>query len=344
MRSVTKTASNGHLGMGAKIEINIRMSDVKKYFKQQGGFNLIRQYWKGGVLLFAVRQFLLTGKSKTGLELLRMSVELKLKQKFTKKYAYAVKEFVSNNQDDIPHVHNKTVWVLWWQGMDKAPDVVKVCFASIKYYLSDWNIVLLTENNYQNYVTIPDYILKKKDKGIISYAHFADIIRLELLIKYGGLWIDSTVLCTSKDVPISILKSDLFVFQSQKPGADGNATLMSNWLICAKSNHIILRLTLHLLYEYWKKNDYLIDYFFFHKFFTIACEVYSEEAIKIPPFCNSVPHILQLHLFDKFDDDYWNDLRQMTCFHKLTYKLKRDDKEIIGTFYDKLINSGLVKT
>lgn len=315
------------------------VSNTRMYFEKTGGFSLIKQYWKGGVLLHAIRQFLLTGKSKTGLELLRMSVSLKQIQKMRKEYGHAIKQFLKNEQEDWSCCENKTVWVLWWQGIDDAPHIVRVCYDSLLRNLKDWEIVLLTENNYRDYVTLPDNIIEKKDKGIISLAHFADIIRLELLVKYGGLWVDSTVLCTSSDIPQSILQSDLFVYQAQKPGADGKATLMSNWLIYAKSNQKILRLTLHLIYEYWRKNNYMTDYFFFHKFFTIACEAYPEDTKNIPPFCNSVPHILLLHLFDKYDEQYWNDLRQMTCFHKLTYKLDEEKLKQRSTYYNMIMNS-----
>ena len=43
---------------------------------------------------------------------------------------------------------------------------------------------------------MPEYIVKKWEKGRIPAALFSDLLRLELLIKYGGTWIDSTVLCT----------------------------------------------------------------------------------------------------------------------------------------------------
>lgn len=41
---------------------------------------------------------------------------------------------------------------------------------------------------------LPDYIVKKWEKGRIPADLFSDLLRLELLIRYGGTWIDSTVL------------------------------------------------------------------------------------------------------------------------------------------------------
>jgi hypothetical protein len=38
--------------------------------------------------------------------------------------------------------------------------------------------------------------LEKYQKKIIDNTHFSDLLRLELLIKYGGTWIDASVLVT----------------------------------------------------------------------------------------------------------------------------------------------------
>ena len=310
------------------------MPSAKDYFKKAGGVKLLGQYFRNGVLGTGIAQFLLLGKSRTALELLRLSIGLKTKQRLFKKYKSVLKRFDEQWEDSCSHLERRTVWVCWWQGEDAMPELVKRCYASVKRCLKDWEIVLLTEKNYRDYAEFPGYITDKFRKGMISVTHFSDLLRLELLIKYGGLWIDATVLCTNGDIPQSILKSDLFVFQTQKPGADGKATFMSSWLMWAKSNNRILMATQTLLYDYWQKNNRLSEYFLLHHFMTIAMEQYPEEAKKIPPFCNSVPHILQLHLFDPFDEVYWNDLKQMTCFHKLTYKLDEGKCALKGTFYD----------
>jgi hypothetical protein len=233
------------------------------------------------------------------------------------------------------------IWIFWWQGMDNAPLVVQKCYDSVKRNFPDWKITVLTADNYQDYVSFPNYIEEKRNKGIISLTHFSDLMRLELLIKYGGLWLDATVFCTGHNIPRSILKSDIFVFQTQKPGADGHATLMSSWLIYAKANNHLLMSTQLLLYDYWKKSNQLIDYFLFHHFFTIASSRFPLEAAKIPPFCNTVPHILLLHFFDKYDEDLFEDLKNMTCFHKLSYKFTEEDMDKKGTFYDVIINGSI---
>ena len=63
------------------------------------------------------------------------------------------------------------------------------------------------------YVDIPDYILQKYRAGKMTRTHFSDILRLHLLSRYGGVWIDSTILMT-EHLPKYILDSPLFIYQT----------------------------------------------------------------------------------------------------------------------------------
>ena len=55
---------------------------LKETFQKQGGMKLIKQYAKSGALGTAVGEFALLGKSRTALEILRLSTQLKTKPAF----------------------------------------------------------------------------------------------------------------------------------------------------------------------------------------------------------------------------------------------------------------------
>lgn len=335
------------------------MSKIRGYFEKAGGVKLIKQWAKSGVLLDAVGLFLILGHSKTALEQLRNAVSLKIQNKLRKKFRNEIeklhKEYdikshrecdaaLYNNvlEDGKPDNDNinKTVWIFWWQGIEQAPDLVNVCYKSIEEELKGWNIVLITKDNYKQYTEIPEFIIEKLDKGVITLTHFSDILRLNLLLRHGGLWLDATVLCTDGNIPDIILQSDLFVYQTQKPGADGHATLMSSWCMWSKPNNFILKATQGLLYAYWKRYNCMMDYFLLHQFMTIVMKEFPEEAKHIPPFTNENPHLLLLHFFDKYDERLWQDWKKQSCFHKLSYKLDKKDMEKMGTFFDVIIQNG----
>lgn len=315
------------------------MSELKKIFKKQGGWNLIKQYLKSGVFFTALLQFLILGRSKTSLEILRLTTDLKIKQKLGRKYKADLIEFNQTYNKNLPHEKSNKVWVCWFQGIENAPEIVKICYKSLKENLLDKEIILITEENMKDFVQFPDNILKKWKEGKITNTHMTDLLRLELLIRYGGIWFDATVLCTGKDIPDYILDSDLFFYQCLKPGKDGHSQIISSWLMSAKTNNKILMATRYLCYKYWKKNDGLIDYFLLHKFISIVLEFYPDDWNKIVPVSNSTPHILLLRLFDKYDDRIWKAVTDLSCFHKLTYKLDNEKIFLKDTYYEKIVKN-----
>ena len=66
---------------------------LRETFKKQGGIKLLKQYWQSGALFTATGEFLLLGKSRTALEILRLSAQLKGKQKLERKYKDKLLEF-----------------------------------------------------------------------------------------------------------------------------------------------------------------------------------------------------------------------------------------------------------
>ena len=68
--------------------------------------------------------------------------------------------------------NSNTVWFLWMQGIDQAPELVKKCLASLQKQIKDKEIVILDENNLLDYIQLPNYIMEKYQKGIIKNVFF----------------------------------------------------------------------------------------------------------------------------------------------------------------------------
>lgn len=312
------------------------MNNFLKLFKKAGGIKLVKSYIKSHVFLTALNQLLILGPSRKALEIVRLSTELKVQKRLEKKYINILKQFPYEKIKHKESKSNKTVWICWLQGMDNAPDLVKVCYESICKTLNDWNVIVITSENIYEYTSLPPYIIEKWNKGIISNTHFSDILRLELLIRHGGLWIDSTVLCTGQ-VPKYMENSELFIYQCLKPGLDGHCILGSNWLIHSYSNNVILSAIRELLFEYWKKNNDVIDYFIFHHFMSITLRYFKEEWQEIPKVPNDLSHILLLQMFDEYDQNKYDHVKELIPFHKLSYKCSEDEMSKSNTFYDIII-------
>lgn len=315
---------------------------MKKFlalFKKVGGADILKNYARGHVLFTALSVTALLGFSKKALELVRMAAQFKLLKRLRKKTAGFVSDFKERVPSECTGSHEKIIWMCWLQGLETAPELVQGCVGSIRRRLEPlgYRIVFLNQDNLHEYVTMPDFIEEKKKQGIISGAHYADLIRLNVLLEHGGTWIDSTVYCSSGQIPSFQLESDLFVFRILKPGLDGHSLPMSNWFITAGAGHPILRLTRDLLYDYWKHNDKLVDYFIFHYYFEIACEAYPDLAAQIMPCTSETPHIVQLHFAEPASEAWLEAALSQSCFHKLTYKVSEEVQSSQGTIYQAML-------
>lgn len=312
------------------------MSKLMKIFKKQGGMKLLGQYWRGGALFTAIGEFLFLGKSRTSLEILRLAASLKTKEKLEKKYKKYLTQF-DEKYIESEHKESNKIWICWFQGLDKAPNIVKKCIESVEKNNPDKEIVIITTNNIHDYVEFPKYIEEKWKRGIITHTHMTDLLRLELLIRYGGTWVDATVFCSSSSIPSYFFDSDLFFYQLLKPGRDGNSTYFSSWFISAKTNNKILMATQELCYAYWKENNTMWDYFLLHDFLSIVLDYYPDDWNKIIPRDNAAPHMLLLRLFDEYNEDVWKAISEQTPFHKLTYKFDSKNQKRDNTYYKKIM-------
>ena len=143
---------------------------------------------------------------------------------------------------------SKTIWMLWFQGFDAAPDVVKSCVKSWQKHHPDWTIELLDQTNINRFLS-PEELETFSSKDNLKLAHQADIIRIILLKKFGGVWVDATSYCV---MPLSSwlpkhMKSDFFAFS--KPGRDRE---ISNWFMGSEKNGYIITSMVKDVYDYWK--------------------------------------------------------------------------------------------
>ena len=113
------------------------------------------------------------------------------------KYAAITKFLYKENKDIIEKynreshesnskIDNGNVWVLWWQGIDMAPDIVKICVQSIRKNIGGRNLIILDESNFRDYANLNTKYEKLLKAEVISKTQFSDLLRLNLLYNQGG--------------------------------------------------------------------------------------------------------------------------------------------------------------
>ena len=223
----------------------------------------------------------------------------------------------------------KTIFIYWAQKFDNAPDVVKKCLLSWKLNNPTWNIIELNDDNLNEYINIEKEIPDFKNK-YITFTAYSDIIRIFLLEKYGGCWCDATTFCNKpldnwldQNIPTGFFGFD-------KPGED---RLLASWFLYSEKNNYIVKKWKEATIKYWKNNDKMHHYYWFHYLFGEDLYITDNQFKNMwdltPKISADGPHFLQFNgwvnciISDKVKNHIDN---KQAPLYKLSYKYDKNDK------------------
>ncbi|MFT6259383.1 MAG: mannosyltransferase OCH1-like enzyme [Rickettsiales bacterium] len=234
-------------------------------------------------------------------------------KKYLKKYLYSINNLKGKDGGKIP----KIIWVCWIQGFENAPKVVQSCITSIKNHSKEYTVNIITDANIKQFVDIPEYIYNKRASGNMSNTHFSDILRVFLLSKHGGIWVDSTVFLTDS-LPKEITSGSFFCFHAKNILNNNN-----NWIIASSKDHKLTNGIKTLLLEYWKHEKTAVHYFIFHIFFDLMVE----NNQHLNGLWQNVPVLC--------DGDYYNlpfskKSSEKNTIHKLNHRANYDSELQLG--------------
>lgn len=229
-----------------------------------------------------------------------------------------------NISDDCP------IWVLWWQGLDNAPLIVKRCVESIKKNAGKHPFHLLSKDNLGKYIRLPEFINQKVDRGAITLTHLSDIIRMALLSKYGGFWIDSTVYVTKPIIGYNIPFYSIRQHGSNPRYVD-NGNGWTAYFIATCPDSIVAETIYNFFLAYWRTHDVLIDYYLVDYAITL-CKLYIP---KMKQWLDSIPYDsdrvndMRLNLNSRYTQDLWNRLTD-NRYNKLVWRYPAFKTNSIG--------------
>ena len=257
----------------------------------------------------------------------------------------------------------RTVWIFWAQGWAGASPIARLCAASWERFNPDWHVRRIDlaalsapatpSNPSWATVGLPAADANAARVGTAcrlpanltgwlaaTYAtlphthspHYADLVRVELLLALGGLWVDATVLCVAPIrswLAASVWSStagatDLgptgghadgasapgffaLRFQRDHPEAYLHASQIYNFLLFARApGHLVLRAMRANLRDYWRTSHAISpsnindpDYFVWQQIF--GCLVTNSpsfarayDAMPSLPGDEHAPHVFTL--------------------------------------------------
>lgn len=132
----------------------------------------------------------------------------------------------------------KIIW-LFWDG--EMPLIVHDCLEEVKSLHPDYEVHIL---NNKNLIQFCDIDFTKFNN--ITYQQKADLIRLSLLYKYGGYWLDASIMLYEKIDWIGELMqkngSEGFAFYRAKNTLIKEFPVLENWLLASTQGNIFYKI------------------------------------------------------------------------------------------------------
>lgn len=255
-------------------------------------------------------------------------------------------EFIINYEFNTCNQKNsKIIWTLWMQGYENAPELVKSTIDSIRKFaeLNNFQFILLEENTIEKYIVFPKLIKEKMDLGVIDYTKISDILRVSLLAKYGGTWVDATIYM-KEEFDSSLLLQNYYTIKTG--GIEDYSPNISNnrWKgFFLSGNSSLFSFTRDFFFEYYSRYDIAVDYLLIDYIFDMAYKYDEKIKNQMLELEKSNPNLfwLESHLGDEFDQKVWDNITETTKVFKTTYKLSGEIKSNKNNFYSKLIDRKL---
>lgn len=238
-------------------------------------------------------------------------------------------------------ISNLPIWICWWQGESHMPTIVSKCYEYLKENSNDRKVILITKSNYKLYTNIPSSIIKKVDNEKISLTHLSDIIRVNLLKNYGGLWIDASIWVTQ---PIELPNLSLFTI---KQNLESDSMISNNlWtigILGTNKDNILISFIHDCLIKYWEKYDRVIVYFLMDYVFKIAYNNFKtvEDMVNKVPYSSNNLHIMKKIINDQYKKEKMDKIISENTFLSLSWKINllnnTNDNKL--TNYDFFLNN-----
>lgn len=266
-----------------------------------------------------------TGKSKRYIETLSAYVIQELAP-LTQRYANGEipKATPKKKLEKIP------VWVCWWQGEENMPPIVKACVNRMRKSLPDnAQVHIITWDNLNDYVQLPERILEKFNQGLVTNVHLTDILRYALVSTYGGAWIDATVWLSDQlenRLP-KYLSRQYFTQQFESWEECPQEACRGKWcnfFFMGQADCALFSYVYDALQLWWQKHNSLIDYVIVdYLIWAGYCGVPAIRAC-IDGVEPNNPNIwlMEKHLNDAYTQESYESLLTQNEFFKLSYKGK----------------------
>ena len=145
----------------------------------------------------------------------------------------------------------RTIYSLWLQGRDNAPELVQLCLDRWERLNPEYELRVMEQRDFDE--VLRDFPV---DPQSLTIQAASDALRARVLAQNGGIWADATLLPV---LPLSEWLSDMLgeadFFAFNPPGSDRP---IASWFLVCRRQSYIMRRWLRSIEAYWYKERRLI--------------------------------------------------------------------------------------
>lgn len=220
------------------------------------------------------------------------------------------------------------IWCCWWQGEAQMPELVKMCHTRLKQVIpaDKAELHLITLDNYREYVDLPEHIIDKFERSVITMTTMSDVLRFALLETYGGYWLDATVFFTG-EIPAEYFSGRFYCQRMVNNTAlVKREACRGNWCgfsMAGPKNSMVFRFMSEAFRRWWAHYDTIIDYVLIDYLLWSGFKAVPaiHEIIDSVPDNNEDIFAMYQVLNQPYTPELLERLTKRNVMHKLTYKM-----------------------
>lgn len=133
----------------------------------------------------------------------------------------------------------RRIWTFW--DSEELPEFIQRCIQTWRDKNPNYDIVVLGPHNLNDYLS--DYELHKINNWKYNdcVQKYSDLVRLSILPKYGGIWLDASIVCYENFDWVQNESSDCLLYSIMEL-APKESPLIESWFIaCTQNNDYVTR-------------------------------------------------------------------------------------------------------
>jgi hypothetical protein len=272
-------------------------------------------------------------------------------------------KYVNSEENAFPLRESQNNDVVWqfWETQAKTPEtgnkLISLCMKSVDKYIWDgFERKLLNLQKSKCYILFPDFVYDKLEarKPGFTITAFSDILRLALLIQYGGIWADATILALSPLKDIYLLNRQEMGFSFERSmdetsqarrewrhydsgyfswSSFSRVRWLNSFIVSGKNKETLIEL-LRILLLIWKYENHYPHYF--------STQIIYNHLIQkkgFPRFSSQsdVPvHFLQKYANNPYNEKVFDLLKRKHPIQKMNWKIEASKISAGDTFFNHL--------